>query len=163
MTDPLHAHLAADHARLEALLDAADRGDGFDMASYAPFRRGLLRHIGMEERIVLPTIARRGGSPAPDAQRLRLDHGAIAALLVPSPTRAIVDTLRRILTCHNAIEEREGGIYHLWSQCTSGDVDTALRLLRDHPEVPVQPHNDSPLAHQAARRALLRAGWDPEA
>jgi len=41
----------------------------------------------MEERILLPAAQRlRGGERLPIAARLRLDHGALAALLVPSAT-----------------------------------------------------------------------------
>jgi hypothetical protein len=82
MMGPIARYLADDHARLEALLT---RG-ATDPAAYADFRRGLLRHIGMEEEeILLPAAQRtRGGEPLPAAARLRLDHGALAAL-VPTP------------------------------------------------------------------------------
>src|SRR5512143_2081219 len=79
MTQILYQYLAGDHRRIEALLDraAADPG-AYDMESYAGFRQGLLRHIGIEEKIVLPEIARlQGGRSADMAGRLRLDHGAI--------------------------------------------------------------------------------------
>src|SRR5262245_30995230 len=70
--------LGDDHARLAGLLARA----AADPAAYAAFRRGLLRHIAMEEKILLPTAQRaRGGKPLPLAGRLRLDHGALAALL----------------------------------------------------------------------------------
>ena len=50
MMGPIAGYLADDHARLDALLT---RGTT-DPAAYADFRRGLLRHIGMEEKILLP-------------------------------------------------------------------------------------------------------------
>jgi hypothetical protein len=40
----------------------------------------------MEERVLIPAARRaRGGAALPVARLLRLDHGAIAALLVPPP------------------------------------------------------------------------------
>jgi hypothetical protein len=63
----------------------------------------------MEEKILLPAAQRaRGGEPLPAAARLRLDHGAPAALLVPTPTPAILATMRGILARHNALEEEPG-------------------------------------------------------
>jgi hypothetical protein len=41
----------------------------------------------MEEKVLLPAAQKaRGGEPLQIAAKLRLDHGALAALLVPTPT-----------------------------------------------------------------------------
>lgn len=45
--------------------------------------------------------------------RLRLDHGALAALLMPTPTTDIVVPLRRILEQHNLAEEGPDGLYEI--------------------------------------------------
>jgi hypothetical protein len=109
---PLFELLAADHARLDALLSAALAPGGIERGSYDAFREGLLRHIAIEEKIVLPAAREaRGGEPLPEARRLRIDHGAIAALLVPTPTPGIAAELRKILRPHNVVEEGEGGVY----------------------------------------------------
>src|SRR5262245_30922604 len=75
-------------SRLDALLERAmSDPENIDDSAYAQFRAGLLKHIGMEEKVLLPAAQKlRGGEPLPVAPRLRLDHGALAALLVPSPT-----------------------------------------------------------------------------
>ena len=45
----IHAFLADDHARLDALLSrAVADADNVDRDAYAEFRAGLLRHIAME-------------------------------------------------------------------------------------------------------------------
>jgi hypothetical protein len=56
---PISNHLTADHRRLEALLDAAQRSAPIDLGRYAEFRDGLLRHIAIEEK---GAAARRPGS-----------------------------------------------------------------------------------------------------
>jgi Hemerythrin HHE cation binding domain len=160
---PIHAMLAADHARLDALLEragslenAAER-DAFDQ-----FRRGLLKHISMEEKILLPAAqGARGGQALEIAARLRLDHGAMAALLMPPPSPAIIRALRAIIAAHNRIEEQSGGAYDECERLAGADARGLLERLRAAPEVPTNPHSDAPRVYQAARRALERAGYDP--
>ena len=121
--------LSAEHQRLDDLLGRALAGPGaaIDMTAYAEFRAGLLRHIGMEEKILLPAAQRaRGGEPLPVAARLRLDHGALAALLVPTPTPPIVAAIRTILAAHNALEEALGGVYETCEQVVGAEADVQL-------------------------------------
>ena len=118
MPGVIYQCLSDDHDRLNGLLQQAVAKPGaIDMKPYAEFRKGLFRHIAMEEKIVVPTIARlQGGRQAAMAERLPLDHGAFVALLVPPPTPSIVLTLRSILEVHNVFEEQEGGLYQLLEQ-----------------------------------------------
>jgi hypothetical protein len=159
---PIYLLLAEDHARLDRLLnDAAADPGSIEPALYAAFRRGLLKHIGMEEKILLPAAQRlNGNEPLPIAARLRLDHGAIAALLVPSPTHRIVGALKTILAAHNALEEGAGGLYETCDRLARNQVDALVEQLRNAPEVPAAPHNDGPKVMPAARRALARAGYE---
>jgi hypothetical protein len=85
MVGPIHSFLADDHLRLSELLDRAIcRPEQIDLAAYAEFRAGLLRHIAMEEKVLLPLAQNKhGNKPLPIAARLRLDHGALAAPLCP--------------------------------------------------------------------------------
>ena len=103
MPGKTYQYLADDHARLDALLQRATaRPDTIEASAYAEFRAGLLKHIAMEEKILLPAAQRlRDGKPLPIASKLRLDHGALAALLVPTPNRAIIAAIRAILQAHN--------------------------------------------------------------
>lgn len=154
--------LTEDHARLRALLDRAFAAPReIDRVSYGAFREGLLRHIGIEEKILLPAIARaQGGEPFSAAARLRLDHGAIAALLVPSPTRAIEATLRVILAGHDALEEQPGGLYDTADRLLRAEAPDLVSRMRAAPRVPVHQHVDTPEAMAAMGRALKRAGYE---
>src|SRR5437016_6327323 len=95
-------YLADDHRRLEDALSRATIHSGsIEPKAYTEFRAGLLRHIGMEEKILLRAAqAARGGKALPIAPKLRLDHGALAALLVLTPTDAIIAAIRFILAAH---------------------------------------------------------------
>lgn len=64
----------------------------------------------MEEKVLFPA-ARARGQPLPIATRLRVDHGALAALLVPTPTPAIVAEILSVLGPHNLREEEPAGVY----------------------------------------------------
>ena len=72
MRGVVYDYLSADHDRLDALLESATANRAaVDMASYSEFRKGLLRHISIEEKIVLPAIAKwQGGRKSALADRL---------------------------------------------------------------------------------------------
>jgi hypothetical protein len=153
--------LSADHERLDALLRRATARSGeIDPLPYAEFRRGLLRHIGIEEKILLPAVQRaRGGEALAVAERLRLDHGAIAALLVPTPTPVIVATIRAVLQDHNAVEEGADGLYATCDRLLADRAAALVEEMTAYPEPPANPHNDEPMVMPAVRRALERAGY----
>jgi hypothetical protein len=160
MQGPVYRYLADDHDRLDELFRkaAADR-ENVDMNAYARFRSGLLHHIRMEETVLLPTAMRlQGGRPLAIAERIRLDHGALTALMVPPPDGSVLNTIRSILQVHNALEEQEGGMYHVCEQLAGEEGEMLLRLLKDVPEVPVHPHNPKPEILDVTRRAVERAG-----
>jgi hypothetical protein len=80
--------LRQDHDRLDALVRPSVAGDALDAAGYETFRARLLRHIGIEEKILIPFVRGRLSEPAlAVAKQLKLDHAALAALLVPKKTR----------------------------------------------------------------------------
>jgi hypothetical protein len=162
MLDPLYQYLSDDHTLLDELLDrAAARPGVIEMEPYTEFRKRILRHIGIEERIILPAIARlQDGRQAAMAEQIRLDHGAIAALMVPPPTAAIIATLRSILQVHNVLEEENGGLYELVGRLAGAETGAMLVKMKSTPEVPVLPHNETPVALEAAKRALARAGYE---
>lgn len=161
MHGPLHRFFAADHRRLEALLGRALQGEGpVGLEAFSAFRAGLLRHIGMEEKALFAAAREaRGGQPIELAARLRVEHGAIAALLVPTPTRAIVAELLSVLDPHNRVEEDPGGAYDACDEALGAAAAERLAAeLADFPEPPTKPYNDAPevFEHIRANLALAR-------
>lgn len=156
----LHNFFRTDHRRLEALLTGARAETAACVYTvYEEFRAGLLRHIAMEERVLFPfALERRGGRPLECAAQLRLDHGAIASLLVPPPSPAVVATLRGILRTHNLIEEGAGGMYEQVEELAGVDVDALLQRAASWPPVPVMPLNSAAHVMDVVCRAVERAG-----
>lgn len=77
MPGKIYQYLADDHARLDALLQRATaRPDTIEASAYAEFRAGLLKHIAMEEKTLLPAAQRlRDGKPLPIASKLPAPRG----------------------------------------------------------------------------------------
>jgi hypothetical protein len=153
---PIRRFLADDHDRLDKFLSSAVTPSGeVDPASYAEFRAGLLRHIGIEEKILFPASQRaNGGSPHPTVARLHRDHGALALLLVPTPTADIVAEVRSILEAHNEIEEGPDGVYAACDRLLGDELQAVLEQLKSYPPVKVAPHFDGPGIVRRAEDAL---------
>jgi len=152
--------LAKDHERLDGLLSRADRiPASVDTEAYEAFRKGLLKHIGMEEMILLPAVKRLSGKPAALAEKVRLDHGALTVLLAPSPTPAIVSALRSILGPHNELEERGDGLYEQCERALGAEAPSLLEALRAARDIPPAPHADGPRVMASVRRVLAAAGY----
>jgi hypothetical protein len=92
------------------------------------------------------------------AAKLRLDHGALAALLMPTPTGAIIATIQGILADHNALEEGPAGLYETCDTLAGPEAEPIMAALRAAPEVTVMPYSDSPAVMNALRRVVERAG-----
>jgi hypothetical protein len=143
---PIELWMVDDHARIDRRLGASQRPDGsIDAGSYALFRHDLLRHIAMEEKVLLPFArATRAGEPLPIARSLRADHGEIAKLLVRSPAASIVAALRELLGKHNALEEGPGGLYATCDALAGDEAVLVVARLRAQPSVPLASYYDGP-------------------
>ncbi len=157
MPGALSAYLQADHARLDELLTRAAAQSPIDLGAFDEFREGLLRHIAMEEKVLLPDArCRRGGASLSIAKRLKADHAAIAALLVPTPTPELIAKLCDVLAVHNPLEEGPGGLYESCEGLAGEETVALLSRLGALPKVPVAAYFDGPRAFTNIER-LLRA------
>ncbi|MCO5239428.1 MAG: hemerythrin domain-containing protein [Chitinophagaceae bacterium] len=165
MNKPLYHFFTSDHHRIEALLDKATEIPGeIQEVYYHRFRTGLLKHIKMEEKILFPAAQKaNGGIPLPLAAKLRLDHGALTALMVVPPAPQVIKVLRHVLEKHDLLEEEPGGMYDVCEKLTGTETRSLLEQLEKVTEVPVHPHNRADFALEAAKRALERAGFDYDA
>jgi hypothetical protein len=145
--------MVEDHERIDRVLRAAERDDGsIDAEQYTKLRHDLLRHIGMEEKVLLPFVrAKRGGEPLPIASTLRADHSEIAKLLVRSPTAAIIASLREIMGRHNALEEAPDGLYATCDALAGDESAAIVDRLRAQPNVPLAKYYDGPVHRRVDR------------
>jgi hemerythrin superfamily protein len=149
--------MSGDHDRLEALLTAALRLDGtIDQDAYSAFRRGLLRHIGNEERIMFAELRRRSAMSEVERQ-LHRDHAALAALLVPPPSRTEIELIRAILFQHDPLEEEAGGLYERVAHLVGEDLEALVARIQAFPAVPTTPHSDTPILRQTIEQLLREA------
>jgi hypothetical protein len=158
----IYEMLVEDHRRMEGFLAIAEADTGARGAgAYEEFRGGMLRHIGMEEHILIPSARRaRGGERLAMADRIRLDHGALAALLVPPPTPEIIACVKAILSGHNLLEEGQDGLYETCERLLGDECVPLLERLRAYPCPRLRPHVSGPRVLEATRRALARAGYE---
>lgn len=152
----IHAFLAADHVRLRALLAAATADPSrIALEPYTAFRGGLLRHIAMEEKVLFRlTREQRDGDPLPVTRQLHADHAAIASLLVPPPTHALLATLRDLLDEHDVLEEGPDGLYAECERLLGPELAPVLALMHEIPPVRVAQHVDEPRIHEHIARML---------
>jgi hypothetical protein len=151
--------LVDDHARLHALLARAMAGPTLDAEAFAAFRKGLLRHIGIEEKVLFPAARRaRGGEAVEGTRALRLEHAALTSLLVPTPDLALCAELAALLATHDAKEEGHDGVYAACERALSpaGRAETQEKIAA-FPEVPVVAHFDGPGTFRTAADALAAA------
>lgn len=119
--DSVTAYLAADHDRLDAILEDVCReleGSRPETASerFAEFHRRLARHIRIEEELVFPFFDLRSGISGGPTAVMREEHRAIEQTLARMDSslsagdaggfRAGVNELRQVLGDHNEREER---------------------------------------------------------
>lgn len=149
--------LSDDHAQLDAFLGASLGADGtVDQQSYAAFRRGLLRHIGIEEKILFPAIRQRRGESEVTRQ-LHRDHAALSALLVPPPDAAIIGEIRAILDRHNPLEEDAQGMYDVVERLVGEGLPEILERVRAYPEVPMARYSDTPILRASIEKLVRDA------
>ena len=159
MVGKLSAFMTAQHRELDnLLLQVGSDGASLDSRAYQSFRELLLRHIRIEERILLPMAERKQGAALPIAARLRLDHGALAALVMLPPSSRAFRALRALLDAHNPLEESEDGAYARCEGLAGAEMDELLVQIETAPPVPVSPWIDDARIIATAKRALARAG-----
>jgi hypothetical protein len=152
-------YLKVDHERLHGLLGQAMAAASFDGQAFEHFRARLLRHIAIEEKLLL-TAARkaRAGQPLARAHALRIEHGALASLLVPTPDHALCAEIAALVATHDAVEEGPGGVYEECEQWLEAELSRLLLTnARAFPQVKVALHFDGEGTVRLADAALASA------
>jgi hypothetical protein len=156
----VHELLSADHARLDALLVAATADpDRIDEAPYREFRAGLLRHIAMEEKVLFVFLRGRGVDAL--VRDLHADHAAIASLLVPPPSHALIGTLRQILDEHNPLEDAPGGLYERCDREAGSAVSELIERMQAIAPARASKYLDEPRIYEHIERMVAARARGP--
>lgn len=155
----LRAWLVRDHEEISALALDARAPYGIDNEAFDRFRERLLRHIGVEDRLLFFQIERISDASLAEAiSELQIDHAALMSLLVPTPDLVLAQEIAGLLERHNQLEECHGGVY---DQCMALlDDETAEAILYDASErgpVPTAKYFDGPGTVRTAAAALEKA------
>lgn len=150
--------LAAEHADSQAMLRACLAPDGaVDLKRFDAFRHALLRHIAIEEKVLMPALTRALGRSPLFQNGLRKDHAGVAALCVPTPTREWLEDLRELLEHHQRVEEAPGGFYALVDQHLGGDPEL-LAAVSGFPQLTLPDFVRGPKVRELLQQVLALTG-----
>jgi hypothetical protein len=108
----LREWLVRDHDEVDALLRKARAPEAFDLEAFGRFRERLLRHIGVEERLLFSAIARTNQGQLPEiVSEVQIEHAALTSLLVPTPDYVLAEEIAGLLERHSNLEEFPAGVY----------------------------------------------------
>ena len=140
------------------MLDKATENPAeIQMEYYHGFRTGLLKHIKMEENSFPFAQKANGGVPIPLAAKLRLDHGALTALMVVPPDTDTIKVVRYVLEKHDQLEEEPGGMYDICESLTEGETQSLLEQLEKVTEVPVRHDNKAKLCINLCKKCFKKS------
>lgn len=132
MRGPIHAYMARDDERVGSELLRAEQNGRVNRPAYERFRLGLLRHIALEFRVLIPLARRTPGGAIPRLDRIFADHALFMSLVALPPTRDGILRLREQLAVHDLVKQRTGGLYDACDRLLatrSGEVIARLRAM----------------------------------
>lgn len=142
------------HRRIEWLLTES-LGDGdqraLDLAAYTAFRETMLRHIGIEEKLLLAGLREAQVQFAP-AWAIHRDHAALASLMSAEPDLALALEVARLVDTHMTLEEGPQGLF---SVCARSLSEEALVVgAHAYPEVKPAPWSKAEWLPRTVQAAL---------
>jgi hypothetical protein len=126
--------MESDHRRIEESLSRALKGPTLDEGCYREFREVLLRHIGIEERVLLCGL-KAARIDFAQAKAIHREHAAMGALLAAVPDTSLARELERLLVGHIDLEESPEGLFAL---CRSG-LSAQVLVVEAHAYPAVKP------------------------
>lgn len=146
---PIERFMAQDHNEVDSWLRQSLKDDGsIDEVAYTRFRERLVRHIALEEKVLLRYARAKTGAPIPFAAALKRDHVNIVRLLASPPTKKIFVAVVEALADHAAFEEGPAGLYATCDEIAGDDAENVVARLRTHPEVAAPRRYEDPEAHR---------------
>ncbi|MCU0701650.1 MAG: hemerythrin domain-containing protein [Myxococcaceae bacterium] len=155
----ISAVLTAMHDELRRDLDACLLAEGgVDVERFDTYRHALLRHISLEEQVLMPALIAARGRPPDFRNGLRKDHAGIAALCVPMPEREWLENLKDLLDEHYRIEEEPGGFLDQCDEALAARAETVLAAIARHPTPALAPFKRGRPVRDQLRSVMLATG-----
>lgn len=140
------------HRRLDWLLgEAVGDQQRLDAGAYTAFRETMLRHIGIEEKVLLAGL-REAGVPWSRAAAIHREHAAFAALLAGEPDLAVALEVDRLFTQHLRLEEGPEGLFATCQRALSAEV--LVVSAHAYPRVRPAPWSKAPWIPRTVETAL---------
>ncbi len=160
MVDRLSSPFREEHLALAAQLRAATGAGGeVDLEAWTSFRKALVRHLAIEERIIVPMLeARRAPELLATRSELAHDHAALMTLLVPAPNPIWLTDLAERLAHHVAAEEGPGGLYELLDRHLASSARELLEAARSLRTIELGPPAEGAATGVAVSLALAAVG-----
>jgi len=150
-----------DHRAISAALERSrSPGGTVDLPAFDEFRRRLLRHIAIEERVLMPALVACLAQPPLFRNGLRKDHAGLAALCVPTPCLEWVQDLGELLAYHHQVEEGAGGFYELLDAHLT-DLAAIQAAVARLPVLRLPPFESGRRVRQLLRQVLIETGVSP--
>jgi len=154
--------LQHEHGELLAQLDRCLSPTGeLNLRAYEEFRRRQLRHVAIEEKVLLPALARRKKLSAAFQNALHKDHEAIVVLCVTAPNPDFVRDLKELIAWHQKVEEEPNGFYDLFDRHV-GDDPQVSEALAHLPPISPPPFASGEEVAQVLRQVLRELGLAAE-
>lgn len=158
MSTELVQRLLEDHASNQGKLQACVRADGtVDLERFNEFRHGLLRHIAIEETLVMPALARILGAEPVMRKAQRREHAGIAALCVPTPSLEWIEDLRELLAHHQRVEEAPDSLHDLVAQHLADD-EALLEAVKSFPRLTLPDFAHGPRVKALLQQVMVLVG-----
>ena len=158
MTGLISSHFIKNREQLQRTLGTTLRGATVDVGAFDLFRRGLLRHIAEEERVLFPALTRALGAPPLNREALRHHHAGLATWCAPQPERESIENLQALFIEHAALEEAPGGLYEVADQVLGAQAASVLAQARALPPIKLTPFNCGPWVRQLLTEVLRASG-----
>ncbi len=150
------ALLAARRALRQSVELCLASGEAVALEAFEVFRRRLVWLVGVEQRLLLPALVARVGTP-PFLKGMRRDHTDLVSLCAAHPRGPWMQNLAQLLEHHLALEERPGGLMPLVEEHL-GDSAQLLADLARYPAPQLPKVATGAAVREALRLLLLEAG-----
>ena len=159
MRGPFSSWFDAEHRALGKLIRKSlpDEG-GVDIEAFDAFRRKLVQHIAVQERVFFPALISRMGHEPLYRGALTKDHGGLVSACVPTPGREWVQELWNLLEVHHTVERADDGFARHCDHHLGHEAKELFEKADALPPIELPPFETGPGLRRRIAELLVAAG-----